>query len=86
MSAAPVIGDPAIVAGSAMLTARSVGRQGDGMHVAERSIEKGLLIDFTKCIGCEACMVACREANGLARRDPVRARARLDQQQRCVQS
>jgi Fe-S-cluster-containing dehydrogenase component len=26
----------------------------------------GLLYDTTKCIGCKACMVACREANGLA--------------------
>jgi Fe-S-cluster-containing dehydrogenase component len=25
----------------------------------------GLLYDATKCIGCKACMVACREANGL---------------------
>jgi formate dehydrogenase iron-sulfur subunit len=26
---------------------------------------KGLLIDFTKCIGCGACASACKEANGL---------------------
>src|SRR6516162_7414695 len=25
----------------------------------------GLLYDTTKCIGCKACMAACREANGL---------------------
>ena len=25
----------------------------------------GLLYDTTKCIGCKACMVACRDANGL---------------------
>jgi formate dehydrogenase iron-sulfur subunit len=25
----------------------------------------GLLYDATKCIGCKACMVACKEANGL---------------------
>lgn len=25
----------------------------------------GLLYDTTRCIGCKACMVACREANGL---------------------
>ena len=25
----------------------------------------GLLIDTTKCIGCKACVAACREANGL---------------------
>jgi len=26
-----------------------------------------LLIDLTRCIGCEACVLACREANGLPR-------------------
>ena len=26
----------------------------------------GMLYDTTKCIGCKACVVACREANGLA--------------------
>jgi formate dehydrogenase iron-sulfur subunit len=26
---------------------------------------KGLLIDITKCIGCQACARACKEANGL---------------------
>ena len=26
----------------------------------------GLLYDTTKCIGCKACVNACREANGLA--------------------
>ena len=26
---------------------------------------KGLLIDLTKCIGCEACVYACKEANNL---------------------
>ncbi|PIR17729.1 MAG: hypothetical protein COV46_02815 [Deltaproteobacteria bacterium CG11_big_fil_rev_8_21_14_0_20_49_13] len=27
--------------------------------------KKGLLIDFTKCIGCGSCMAACAEQNGL---------------------
>ncbi len=26
---------------------------------------KALLIDFTKCIGCQACALACKEVNGL---------------------
>lgn len=30
-------------------------------------MHKGLLIDFTKCIGCRACMEGCREANDLPR-------------------
>ncbi len=28
-------------------------------------MSKGLLIDTTKCIGCQACALACKEANGL---------------------
>lgn len=28
-------------------------------------MHKGLLIDFTRCIGCGACMDGCRETNGL---------------------
>ena len=28
-------------------------------------MHKGLLIDFTKCIGCGACMECCRDANDL---------------------
>lgn len=30
----------------------------------------GMLYDATLCIGCKACMVACREANGLEPEDP----------------
>jgi Fe-S-cluster-containing dehydrogenase component len=30
----------------------------------------GLLFDATLCIGCQACTVACREANGIAVADP----------------
>ncbi len=33
-------------------------------------MEKGLLIDFTKCVGCGACMDACREANNLPKPEP----------------
>ena len=29
----------------------------------------GLLYDATLCVGCKACMVACREANGLEPED-----------------
>jgi len=31
---------------------------------------KGLLIDTTKCIGCQACALACKEANGLPGAEP----------------
>jgi formate dehydrogenase iron-sulfur subunit len=31
---------------------------------------KGLLIDTTKCIGCQACALACKEANGLPGTEP----------------
>ncbi|HSJ10398.1 MAG TPA: hydrogenase 2 operon protein HybA [Longimicrobiales bacterium] len=30
----------------------------------------GMLYDATRCIGCKACMVACKEANGLGYDDP----------------
>ena len=33
-------------------------------------MHKGLLIDFTRCIGCGACMDGCREANGLRQPEP----------------
>jgi len=33
--------------------------------LAVRADAVGLLYDTTKCIGCKACVVACREANGL---------------------
>ena len=29
----------------------------------------GILTDLTKCIGCEACVWACKEINGLPRED-----------------
>ena len=42
-------------------------------------MRKGLLIDFTRCIGCGACMRGCREANGLPQPGPDAARPdRLD--------
>ncbi len=33
-------------------------------------MQKGLLIDFTKCIGCGACMEGCRDANDLPKPPP----------------
>ncbi|MCK4304108.1 MAG: 4Fe-4S dicluster domain-containing protein [Candidatus Eisenbacteria sp.] len=34
-------------------------------------MHKGLLIDFTKCVGCGACADACREVNDLPQPDPA---------------
>ena len=38
----------------------------------------GLLYDTTRCIGCKACMVACRDANGLAADDRGYGAGRYD--------
>src|SRR5512136_276275 len=32
----------------------------------------GILTDLTKCVGCEACVWACKEVNGLPREDHAR--------------
>jgi formate dehydrogenase iron-sulfur subunit len=37
-----------------------------------------ILIDVTKCIGCEECVDACREANGLPKEKPWRWVERID--------
>lgn len=36
-------------------------------------MEKALLIDLTKCIGCGACTLACQEINGLPKQDKPEA-------------
>lgn len=36
-----------------------------------RPAKPALLIDLTRCIGCEACVWACKESNGLPREDGV---------------
>ncbi len=50
------------VAGAAVAIARPVSASAP---IAVPADAVGLLYDTTKCIGCKACMVACREANGL---------------------
>jgi Fe-S-cluster-containing dehydrogenase component len=53
----------AAIAGAAAVVARPVAA---AVPLSAPSDAVGLLYDTTKCIGCKACMVACREANGLA--------------------
>jgi Fe-S-cluster-containing dehydrogenase component len=50
------------IAGAAAVVARPVSAS---EPIAAPADAVGLLYDTTKCIGCKACMVACREANGL---------------------
>ena len=37
-----------------------------------------ILTDTTKCTGCETCVAACKEANGLGRDQPQRWQSRID--------
>lgn len=46
--------------------AATVARPASAAVIPVPSDAVGLLYDTTKCIGCKACVVACREANGLA--------------------
>lgn len=50
------------IAGAATAIARPVSAS---EPIAAPADAVGLLYDTTKCIGCKACMVACREANNL---------------------
>jgi len=38
----------------------------------------GLLIDVTRCIGCEQCVVACKQENGLGKDRPWRGQGAID--------
>ena len=66
---------------SALLGGRRRGRRDAGRGAAERpeppADAVGLLYDATLCIGCKACVVACKEANGLPRRHRRGIGARL---------
>ena len=39
---------------------------------------RGILTDTTLCIGCEACVAACKEVNGLGKDVPRRWKRRID--------
>ncbi len=50
---------------AAVATAAAPARAEVKRHRELASDAVGMLYDSTKCIGCKACVVACREANGL---------------------
>lgn len=54
----------ALLAGAAAVGATSARAQ-DGEKIEVPPNALGLLYDTTMCIGCKACVVACRDANGL---------------------
>src|SRR5687768_5660543 len=58
----------ALVAGSASAAAALAPVPAEAATVPAASpVALGLLYDTTTCIGCRACVVACADANGLAR-------------------
>jgi formate dehydrogenase beta subunit len=66
-------GSAVMAAGGAMsaVTLTGVAHAQEGAMPAEAV---GMLYDATKCIGCQTCVVACTQANGLSpdnRRDPL---------------
>lgn len=65
-------------AGAAAVTAGSVLSQPIPRAVAEEptSDALGVLIDLTRCTGCDSCALACKEANNRA--EPTVAPAKLD--------
>lgn len=57
-------------AGAAVTVAPNVARgSGGGAPEFPREQMVGMLYDATLCVGCKTCMVACREANGIAYED-----------------
>jgi formate dehydrogenase iron-sulfur subunit len=42
------------------------------------TVARAILTDTTLCIGCEQCVEACRQANGLGRDVPRRWKSRID--------
>jgi Fe-S-cluster-containing dehydrogenase component len=56
-----------VLAGTGAATAAAAARPVEAARAAKAVPPEavGMLYDTTKCIGCKACVVACREANGL---------------------
>ena len=48
--------------GAALLTGRGMASASEGHTVSNETI--GMLYDATKCVGCKACMAACKRVNG----------------------
>jgi len=50
------------VTGAGLLTGAATAKGSEGLHVNNEEI--GMLYDATKCVGCKACMAACKRVNG----------------------
>ena len=50
------------VTGAGLLTGAATAGGSEGLHVNNEEI--GMLYDATKCVGCKACMAACKRVNG----------------------
>ncbi|ABQ26134.1 hydrogenase 2 operon protein HybA [Geotalea uraniireducens] len=50
------------VTGAGLLTGAATASGSEGLHVNNEEI--GMLYDATKCVGCKACMAACKRVNG----------------------
>ena len=60
----------------AAVPGRAAAERGGGHLTDEETL--GLLYDTTKCVGCQACVVACRSANGDEKEGPHALAVNLD--------
>ena len=51
------------IAAAAGLAASSIPGAGSAARLGEKKIQLATLLDISKCVGCEACVEACHEAN-----------------------
>ena len=59
-----IIKGMAVVAGAAILAGCSTGSEDDTPGIYSADAKWGMLVDLDKCIGCAACVMACKIENG----------------------